>query len=99
MSYRDIVLTNVVKTEDGLAPAVRSGVGPTIVDGETELDLLDRIASDYRKVSNIGIQLRPRIAGFPFEVAREPCDAEYLEGHDRRSYTIAAYEYTVMWYY
>ena len=97
--WRDIVLTNVVKREYGLAPAVQSGVGPTIVDSETELDLLDRIAFDDGKVSDIGIQLRPTIAGFPFEVAREPCDAEHFEGPDRHIYTIVTYGYMSMWYY
>lgn len=62
---RDIVFNNVVKTEEELTRAVKEDVHLTIVDSETEFDLLDRIASGEGRVVDIGFRVRPGItAGF-----------------------------------
>lgn len=65
VSPDNIVFNNVVKTDRELELAVDAGVHLIIVDSETELDALERIATARGRQVNIGFRVRPGItAGF-----------------------------------
>jgi diaminopimelate decarboxylase len=62
---RRIVFNNVVKTDEELEYAIRAGIGLIVIDSESELEAIGRIAGRLRRVAEVAFRVRPFVrAGF-----------------------------------
>lgn len=60
-----IIFNNVVKTEEEIDYAVRSGIRMIVIDSDTELDAIQRSAASAGCTSSVGVRIRPNVrAGF-----------------------------------
>jgi diaminopimelate decarboxylase len=62
---RRIIFNNVVKTDEELEYAIQAGIGMIVIDSDTELDAIQRIAASAGRKVSAGIRIRPNVrAGF-----------------------------------
>lgn len=60
-----IIFNNVVKTAEELEYAVRARIRMIVIDSDTELDAIQRIAASAGCTSSVGLRIRPNVrAGF-----------------------------------
>jgi len=60
-----IIFNNVVKTPEEIEYAVRAGIRMIVIDSDTELDDIQRIATAAQRIANVGLRVRPNVrAGF-----------------------------------
>lgn len=65
-----IIFNNIVKTDEEIEYALRANIDLIIVDSETEIDAISRIASSMGIRADIGFRVRPSItAGFHSHVS------------------------------
>jgi diaminopimelate decarboxylase len=60
-----IIFNNIVKTDEEIEAAIRAGIGMLVIDSDTELDAIQRIAASAGVKARAGIRVRPNVrAGF-----------------------------------
>jgi len=60
-----IIFNNVVKTDEEIEYAVRAGIRMIVIDSDTELDAIQRIATSCGCAASVGLRVRPNVrAGF-----------------------------------
>ena len=84
-----IIFNNIVKTDEELDCAIRSRIGMIVIDSDTELDAIQRIAATAGQKASVGIRVRPNVrAGFHEHVSTGHEETKF--GFSRESADIMA---------